>query len=52
MTSFLAANWVWIALVAAFVVIHRRGHGAAGTAAACTAAITPVSIVITDGGTP
>jgi hypothetical protein len=30
MTRFLAANWVWIALVAGFVAMHRRGHGCGG----------------------
>ncbi len=34
MISFLAANWLWIALVVAFVAMHRGGgcgmHGSHG----------------------
>ena len=25
MISFIAANWVWIVLIGAFVALHRRG---------------------------
>jgi len=27
MIDFLAANWLWIVLIAAFVALHRRGGG-------------------------
>lgn len=27
MLEFLAANWVWIAFVVVFIVMHRGGHG-------------------------
>lgn len=27
MIELLAANWVWIAAIALFVAMHRRGHG-------------------------
>ena len=27
MTNFLAANWLWIALIAAVIILHRSGHG-------------------------
>ena len=27
MTSFLAANWLWIAFIGAMFAMHRHGHG-------------------------
>ncbi len=27
MTELLAANWIWIAAIGLFVVMHRSGHG-------------------------
>lgn len=27
MIDFLLANWLWIALIGAFVAMHRGGHG-------------------------
>ncbi len=27
MVEFLAANWVWILVVAVFIAMHRGGHG-------------------------
>jgi hypothetical protein len=27
MTSFLAANWLWITFIVAMFAMHRHGHG-------------------------